>query len=473
MDRTLVLLVATLFAAPFAQAQAPLERPNEGETEFAPPGRTSTTFACAVTTIEFYWAAGLEGTIQVVQAGGEGASHFSQTTPSECKDTATSYSDTLAKCQGLPVEGSFCQNDAYEVTQRVWESSEIDPCPSQNLLDRVFQFIASGGASWPGCSELVEMPPVKHQSAQQCNCTGTTAAGASGAFMLVTGDPTLAISTPVPDPLTPLEQLRAAFQGSPTLELHPAMQAYELEPIAALSELTLESRTTWFEPTGVAASNRRRTLFGSFAADGRFRFESPQLAIDADTGEAVPFLETWVRDERALYQWIQGQRRGMINPVQAGLADAYQALTYPELDAVQAWLNDPLRLLRGPAVTYATSTFPNGSFHITQSLGTQFPFDRATRVFQFEAGAGFPSASMIVDAQGHTTQVTRYSELRELAPGVLRPMTVEIETYAHASDTLQSLQWLHFRSATIAPAEALDLSPPTPPSEEWNLELHP
>ena len=81
MNRTLAQLAATLFAASLAQAQAPAGCPSQGETEIAPPGRTSTTSECGLGIINFHWAAGREGAIRVVQAEDEGAIQFSQTTP--------------------------------------------------------------------------------------------------------------------------------------------------------------------------------------------------------------------------------------------------------------------------------------------------------------------------------------------------------------------------------------------------------
>ena len=459
-----LLLSATL-------GQTPLECPDEGETEIAPPGRASEYAPCAVTTIQFHWAASADGQIKVVGAGVEGAIEFSQSTPAKCKDTVSSFSDTLAKCQGLSVDGQFCQSDAYEVVERMWESEDLDPCPSQNLLDWVVQFIASGGSDWPGCSSLTELQPVKHRSAQQYNCTGQTTGTASGSFIVVAGDPTSFVSPPLGNHDSDLHGLFSNFKGDSENGLPASVAAFELAPIEALAEFALESRTTWFDLSGAVSGNRRRSLFGSIDYTGRFRFESPQLARDAESGESVPFVETWVRDDRALYQWIPGQQRGMINPIQDGLAKSYERLVYPELEELGAWLTDPFRLLRGSMVSYSTSDLPDGGALVEQRLAATFPFQRATRTFMVPSGNGMPTEMTLADFEGHTLRRWRFLEYREVSPDVVRPMRVELESYDRHSGTLRMHQILQFRSATPGAPASLDLTPPSPSSGEWNLEL--
>lgn len=50
-------------------------------------------------------------------------------------------------------------------------------------------------------------------------------------------------------------------------------------------------------------------------------------------------------------------------------------------------------------------------------------------------------------------------------------MHVEVYWFDRDSGALSAIQTLNFRSAQIAPAVTADYAPPTPPNNEWNLEL--
>ena len=453
------------------QAQVPIECPDEGRTEIAAPGRHADYSPCGVTTISFDYTASLDGQIKLVGAGVEGAIHFEQTTPSQCKDSVHSYSDTLAKCQGLSVEGQFCKSNAYDITEKVYESTDLDPCPSQNLLDWIIEFIASGGDDWPGCSPLVETATIVHHSAQQYNCIGQGTGTSTAGFILVQGDPTAFVASPSPNQTTPLEALIGKFLDGDLNSLPSLVQGFQVEPIDELDELTVDSRMTWFDSNGSQVASRRRTLYGVFDSQGRFRFECPQLAVDEASGESLPFVESWTRDDRALYQWIAGQNRGMINPIQQGLADEYQRLAFPEIAEIQGWMRDPFQTLRGLATNYSVSSLTNGGQQIAVTLGSEYPFQRASRSLTMMPGNVYPSESELLDANGGVLLRKQFSEYRAISPGIIRPMHVEVYWFDRDSGALSAIQTLNFRSAQIAPAVTADYAPPTPPNNEWNLEL--
>ena len=197
-------------------AQGPSPCPNEGETEIAKAGRTRALDDCSVTHWSFYGKVGLSGTLEIVTAGTEGAILYEHTTDANCAYQVSSFPDQLSVCQELPVANAWCKTQAYKVIEKRWETAEIGPCPNNDPISAILEYILHG--EWPGCGKLLPVTPLTHWSAQQLSygvaTPEETQYGSYGQFELATGSPQACLPPVQGTVSTPEEQALQALMGS-------------------------------------------------------------------------------------------------------------------------------------------------------------------------------------------------------------------------------------------------------------------
>ena len=349
MRTSLCLLAVLLPLSRPSIAKGPSPCPNEGETEIAKAGRTKDIEDCSVTHWSFYGKVGLSGTIEIVTAGTAGAVFYEHTTDAHCASQASSFSDQLSVCQGLPVANAWCKSQAYKVIEKRWETAGIDPCPNNDPISAILDYILHG--EWPGCGELLPVTPVTHWSAQQMSCGVVTPEetqyGSYGQFELATGSPQASLLVARGAVSSPEEQALQALMVADDPSFHPQqVQAIgqDFLPIPGQLELSVQCGFFRYDVDGALVGTRQRTISGEFRGDGTYHFLCPQVAIDDVSKVRDSFLEEWTRDATGVYEWIHGGDRGLAFTCNGGLASSEQALQFPEVTELIEWMGAPFRL---------------------------------------------------------------------------------------------------------------------------------
>lgn len=456
-----------------ASAQSPNPCPDERETEKAAPGRSKKYDQCAVFSWTFHGQVGAGGNIYVVDVSAGTGGAVTIETEKECAYEASDFSDQWSTCDGEAKDGAWCEDEAYDVIQKVWKTKEISPCPEVNIWEYIVQVLTTGKATLPGCDPLLPAPAITHKSAQQRGCDGDgqlDGSEFSGQYLLLEGDPRMSLGNSTGPAGGAQMQALLDMLAPDDLANQPTIiqdLADDFGVIPGESNLFVDSTFTQFDDLGQVEYSVDRTINGSFRSDGTYRFSCPQVAFEEGTGRPVGFLEEWVRDSQGIYRFTSGSNNGIAVPILGGAADEMQTLHFPEVDMIQDWVENPFPLSHSASFEYTVdSSDPNLSTVFGGVKADKYLNQSSLKVVAPTATT-YPSSIEFLTSTGSPFQVQLYSDYAQVGSVHTRPLSVTRQLFNPISGALVATWELSFSARNIQATTGTPFVPPSSASGNW------
>lgn len=278
--------------------------------------------------------------------------------------------------------------------------------------------------------------------------------------------------------------LASLLRSGPPTHLPPILQevATHHPPLEWIDDLLCQVATEYAIGDGERTELVRRSqpVLGDYRAGGDFAVTLYESAVDED-GEPVHFIQDWLYLDGNLYTAERSALSGTVYPARNGSTALPRATHLRFVPAIQSWVSGPFPFLTSGAAEYAVHS--SGPQSLEVEAGFRWGFSQGAEpslvahalfgtrwLYRVDLRGAIPRVSEMERRHftGELATRHRYRRYAEVAPGVWRPMEVEIEEFAPGGDRVRrSTLSFSGRRRTGAPGE---LRVPNPVSDLWHVQ---
>lgn len=479
---------------------------------YQPDAETSTN--CGESSVTVHVKVKGDGSIIIASGEVEGSIAVTVKTPSSCPSQKLWINEDLHTC-GQPLKGWNCNPEARKIPIKLY--SNTDPCPEIPTGDALEAFI---GGSWvpstiPNipltvpCKELTDITNTLPKGARYRWTAQATRCKKEGAYEVPTsiehyaskggssevyglygeavfGDPAeynfgafvdegaVLPGVTVIEGLDKLGEELAKHDGKADNALaqsiagaYPALDWIDNLHVSVSTSNLVKEVGDWVESEMSFLCHLRDS--GDFQVSKTFGLELEEGGVDV-------FTESFTMVAGNLYSSLQGGNASMAHLGVNGAATLAMQGPLGELDYIQKWFNNPIRVSNSGVMNHEEIKIPEGTV-LTQAVGYEVAEEAEFSMlvlalvgsrWEVELNeAGTPLEAIRVDQfTGVIRERHSFSRHAAIAPGVMRPMTVGIEEFNDRGELVRTVN-LEFAGARREGSEPITFSVPTTLDNSW------